>query len=250
MSGKTSAELKEVARLLELEKGSRPDLLRKLVLDGFFDFPVSSKDIVHRIREKFGNRWETRWVHPNISPFLGQGLIQGLRLPTQSGHFWALSSLSREDAFRLIKGKGASASAVDPLFSGVIHARLAKDFSNELRELSENISTNGNATAFLLRKILEKLIIVAFAKNGREHVLADPKWPGGWVGLEKMIDIASQEKVSGIAFLIPATARKISGIKFLGDTAAHNPLANVDITTILPQLPFIITAYDELSKRI
>jgi hypothetical protein len=64
-----------------------------------------------------------------------------------------------------------------------------------------------------------------------------------------MIEIASREKLNGIPMLIPKTAREIKGIKFLGDTAAHNPLVDVDVNTILPQMPFIITAYEELAKR-
>jgi len=54
----------------------------------------------------------------------------------------------------------------------------------------------------------------------------------------------------GCLFLSPKTAEKIEGIKFLGDTSAHNPLVNVDMETILPQMPFIITAYKELAKHL
>ena len=74
--------------------------------------------------------------------------------------------------------------------------------------------------------------------------------PGYWKGLEDMVEIASRERHNGIPFLLPRTAREIQGIKFLGDTAAHNPLANVETKTILPQMPFIITAYSELASRL
>ena len=70
------------------------------------------------------------------------------------------------------------------------------------------------------------------------------------MGLETMINIASSEKVRGIPFLTPKTAKEIKGVKFLGDSAAHNPLINVDMKTITPQLPFIITAYEELAKKL
>jgi len=46
------------------------------------------------------------------------------------------------------------------------------------------------------------------------------------------------------------TGREIKRIKFLGDTAAHNPLTNVEMNTIIPQMPFIITAFEELAKRL
>ena len=48
--------------------------------------------------------------------------------------------------------------------------------------------------------------------------------------------------------MLPKTVSKLQGIKFLGDTSAHNPLTNVKMETILPQMPFIITAYEELSN--
>jgi len=63
-----------------------------------------------------------------------------------------------------------------------------------------------------------------------------------------MINLASTEKVSGIPFLMPQTAQKIKAIKFLGDTSAHNPLTNVDMEMINPQMPYIITAYKELAR--
>ena len=65
-----------------------------------------------------------------------------------------------------------------------------------------------------------------------------------------MIEIAAKEKISGIAFLVPKTAAEIKGLKFLGDTAAHNPLVGVDMASIVPQMPFVITAYKELAKRL
>jgi hypothetical protein len=49
---------------------------------------------------------------------------------------------------------------------------------------------------------------------------------------------------------MPKTKREIEGIKFLGDTSAHNSLTNVEMRTIVPQMPFIITAYDELTKKL
>jgi len=68
--------------------------------------------------------------------------------------------------------------------------------------------------------------------------------------LGTMINIASSEKIRGISFLTPKTAKEIKGIKFLGDAAAHNPLINVDMKTIIPQMPYIITAYEELAKKL
>lgn len=134
------------------------------------------------------------------------------------------------------------------LFSNGLVKKLNKDFSEEISDLQWNFGKSGTCTAFLLRKILEKLIFLTFAKNDLDSKLKDKS--GKYIGLEAMVNLASTEKVGGLPFLMPTTAKNIKGIKFLGDTAAHDPLTNVDIKTIIPQIPFIITAYEELSKKL
>lgn len=168
----------------------------------------------------------------------------------QKINFWVLTTVSREKALRLIGKTKALREIEQELFSGSLTKQLQKDFARELDELSSNFGRNGNCTAFLLRKILEKLVIIVFGKSGKEVMLADKSRPGGWVGLKEMIEIAAQEKIDGVPFLVPKTASEIKGIKFLGDTAAHNPLVGVDMATIVPQMPYIITAYEELAKRL
>ena len=65
-----------------------------------------------------------------------------------------------------------------------------------------------------------------------------------------MIELAMREKVNSASLLSGKTGNAIKGTKFLGDTAAHNPMVNVDISDILPQMPYIITAYKELALHI
>ena len=65
-----------------------------------------------------------------------------------------------------------------------------------------------------------------------------------------MLNLATAHKIVGRPFLMSKTAKEIESIKFLGDTSAHNPIANVSMKTIIPVMPFIITAYTELSKKI
>ena len=125
--------------------------------------------------------------------------------------------------------------------------RLGEDFDTELTDLRHNFGTSGTCTAFLLRKILEKLIFLAFAKNGQESNL----WQNGkLVGLTAMLSLSTTTKAAGKPFLMKKTADAIEGVKFLGDTAAHNPLVNVSMKTIQPVMPFIITAYSELAAKL
>ena len=70
------------------------------------------------------------------------------------------------------------------------------------------------------------------------------------IGLKAMIDACMYTKIKGKPFLLPKTGKEIKGIKFLGDSAAHNPLINIDMKMIIPQMPFIITAYEELSNKL
>jgi hypothetical protein len=136
------------------------------------------------------------------------------------------------------------------LFSDGLTGALQKSFAVELGELHDNFGRHGNATAFLLRKILEKLLIIVFGKLGKDAQIVDNGRPGRWKGLQEIIEIAAKEKVSGLPLLLPKTANAIKGIKFLGDAAAHNPLVSVDTNTILPQMPFIITGYEELARHL
>jgi hypothetical protein len=242
--------LKEKARNLSIDPGSRYAHLRKLIVDGFFDSPVSSEAVVSRISEKAGKRWKTSYVQTYMRKFMAADIIQALKPPGHNVNYWVLASMNRDEAVRIVGKKGRVRKIEEELLSEELTGRLTRDFSKELDELRENFGRNGNCTAFLLRKILEKLIIIVLGKNGKGTLLEDRARPGGWVGLKDMIEITAREKLNGVPFLVPKTASEIKGIKFLGDTAAHNPLVNVDTNTILPQMPYIITAYQELAARL
>jgi hypothetical protein len=125
---------------------------------------------------------------------------------------------------------------------------MGEDFKKELDDLKLNYGKSGTCTAFLLRKILEKLIFLSFVKNGFEDKLKNKN--GEFLGLTPMLNMATVCKIQGKPFLMPKTAKEIEGIKFLGDTSAHNPLVNVAMKTIEPVMPFIVTAYSELAKKL
>jgi hypothetical protein len=182
--------------------------------------------------------------------FIDAGIVHAVKPDGQKINYWILTSVSRDNALKLLVKGQKIRDVEENLFSPDLVKKLEKSFAQELRELHENFGINGDCTAFLLRKILEKLLIIVFTSKGREEALEDKKSAGRWIGLEKMIDVASAEKIDGVPILMSKTAREIKGIKFLGDTAAHNPLVNVDMSTILPQLPYIIVAYNELAKRL
>jgi hypothetical protein len=246
-----SAELlREKAGNLPIGRGSKHAILQKLIVGGSFDSPISSKDVVSRVLQKSGKRWKTSYVQTYMKKFMEADVIQALKPPGYNGNYWVLASVNSDEALRIIGKKAKTRKIEEQLFSEELTKRLERDFGREMAELHDNFGRNGNCTAFLLRKILEKLIIIVFGKNQKEKLLEDKGRPGGRIGLREMIETAAREKLNGVAFLTPRTANEIKGIKFLGDTASHNPLANVEMSTILPQMPFIITAYEELAKRL
>lgn len=239
---------KEIARRMELE--SFHGFMRQLILEGLFDTPVSSGLIARRIRERFGRRLGTNHVQTYVQKFMKAGALHAIRPERSQSNFYVVTSVSRAKALSMIGKEQHVVEAEQKLFSEGLVKKLEKNFSIELAELHDNFGKHGNATAFLLRKILEKLLIIIFGKLGRDNLIVDNGKPGGWKGLQEIIEIASREKVSGLPILLPKTATAIRGVKFLGDAAAHNPLTNVDTTTILPQMPFVITAYSELAERL
>jgi hypothetical protein len=214
------------------------DLFRSLWQEGFFGTPKQLSEITIRLSSE-GYRLRD-------SSHLTKELVRSMQSEKfltrkKSGGQWCYAQ-SRPPASSVVR------SAQVELFDETLINRLGEPFDVEFRDLRLNFGKSGNCTAFLLRKILEKLIYIVFAKNDRETKLESKTTAGRLVGLETMIEIAAREKIGGISFLSHKTAQEIRGVKFLGDASAHNPLTDVDTTTILPQLPFIITAYKELAR--
>jgi len=247
MSGE---ELKRIAASLALEPQTPHGCLQRLILESVFDEPISSEEVSRYASERCGRNMKTIHVQTYMKRFMDAGIIQAIKPAGTRQNFWTLASVDRKVALRGLGKTQRSKQIEHELFSDELVSKLKKDFHRELEELKDNFGRNGNSTAFLLRKILEKLLIIVFGKRSNENLLKDPTQPGNWKGLEGMVETAARERYNGIPFLLPRTAREVQGIKFLGDTAAHNPLANVDTETILPQMPFIITAYSELAERL
>ena len=242
--------LKDKAKQLPISSETKYLVIQNLIVEGVLDSPKSSAELVRIIQETFGDRWSTSHIQTYMKKFLVAGIVRAIKLPRGSQNFWVLACMVKADALTAIGKTQRIRDIEECLFSEDLLNKLDKNFRCEIQELHDNFGKNGNCSAFLLRKILEKMIIIAVSKHGGEHLLKDHSRPGGWKGLKDMIDIASREKIAGIPILIPKTANEIKGLKFLGDTAAHNPLVGVDMASIVPQMPFIITAYKELAERL
>lgn len=245
----SAKNLKDKANKLPLQRGSKHELIQKLIVSGFFDVPKTTSELILEIRQTFGKRLRSNEIQTYMKKFMEASIIRAIRDKQSRGNFWILASMDKLKAARLI-GKSKKIQDIEnDLFSDGLLKKLGNNFDVEFSDLQHNFDRSGTCTAFLLRKILEKLIYLAFAKQRFEAKLEDKTQSGRLVGLESMINIAVSEKVNGVPFLIAKTAKEIRGIKFLGDAAAHNPLVNIEMRTIIPQMPFIITAFEELSKK-
>lgn len=210
--------------------------IKTLWEEGFFKNERTLKEVSERITEKWGHNFPVSDISKSL----------------RTASF--LICLGKRRAFQYKQKTSPKSKRIEnieeQLFSVDLVSKLSSPFKTDIEDLHLNFGKSGTCTAFLLRKILEKAIYRAFAKNGISVKLEDKSGTGKLIGLEAMVDTAARERIGGIPFLLTKTAEKIRGIKFLGDTSAHNPLANVDMETILPQMPFIITAYKELAERL
>lgn len=244
----TDEELKRRAMELPLTGGTGYAWLRELICDGFMDVPVSSADVVHRVREKFGRKWDTTRVQTYMRKFAG--IAHAVKPRGSRVNYWVLASVDRADALQLIGKSNRVIDVEHSLFAAGLESKLQRNFSKELHELRGTFGRYGNSSAFLLRKILEKLLIICFRKVGKGLLIEDASKPGRLIGLESMIELAMRERVNAAPMLSGKTGSQIKGAKFLGDTAAHNPMVDVDTEDILPQMPYVVMAYKELALHL
>lgn len=245
-----AADLKQMAANLNFDAETGYARIRDLITSDLLDAPLTSSEIVRRISETRGERWRVDYVATYMKPFLASGIVHSVRPEGARANYWALTSVARNDVVRLL-AKGRRVAQIEhELFSPELTSVLRKNFSKELFELNGVFGVFGNSTAFLLRKILEKLLIIVFRRTGRGALIEDRSRSGEVVGLETMLEVAMRERVNGGPLLSGKTGSAVKGAKFLGDTAAHNPLADVDTEDILPQMPYIVMAYKELASHL
>jgi hypothetical protein len=218
-----------------------------LLLEGEFNDILSSQDFVHCLNEGPGKKIKIANLASLMEPLLKAGIVK-IKIEGKGRNkrkYWFPGWIEKEQ----VKSKLSTKTTInEDILPQRLVTALGSDFEVEISDLYLNYGKSGTCTAFLLRKILEKMIYLAFAKNGMSNKLEDTS--GGCIGLKTMINLAKENKVHGKPFLMPKTAKEVEGIKFLGDTSAHNPLTNVKLETIIPQLPYIITAYEELSRKL
>lgn len=229
------------------KSGSFPYRVCKLLKDGEFSDVLSSQELTHLLNEGAGKKIKVSNLTALMEPVLKEDIVK-VKIVVKDRNkkkFWFPGWMDKNQVEFNLTGK---ASKPEQIFSENLVKKLGKDFETEIKDVSLIYGRSGTCTAFLLRKVLEKIVFLAFAKNGISDQLKDKN--GDFVGLKRMLDLCTTNKIGGKPYLMPKTAKEIVGIKFLGDTSAHNPLINVDMKTIVPQMPFIIIAYEEISTKL
>ncbi len=127
--------------------------------------------------------------------------------------------------------------------------RLGSSFKNELRELAVSMDAKCPiCSAILLRRILEKTLILVFLKRGLQNKISSAQ--NQFMSLSALLNLAQSTKIDSLVVLNSKNARNIEGIKFLGDTAAHNPLYLPSMDEIQTQLPFYSVALEEIARHL
>ncbi len=217
------------------------ELIKMLYNEGYFSTWRSQKEVKEYLEEKGFN-------------FSNQLILLSLKNATKKG-FLTKKIENKKIKFSQreppeIKIKKKKFEELNEVLSNITSKKLGERFQQDIRELNTAFTYDcGNSAAFLLRKILEKTIFFVFAKNNKTHLIKN-KTNNQFIGLDSMIDLVSREKINGVPILLPKTAKELRGIKFLGDSAAHDYLADIEVSEINHQLPYWTMAIKQLSEKI
>ena len=110
---------------------------------------------------------------------------------------------------------------------------LGSAFEKEIKELEIVSNICPNCTAFLMRKILEKLLFITISKSNNKKAIDRIKTSQSRLpNLSELLNIARSSEIDDKHILAPKNIDKLGGSKFLGDTSAHDYLTSVSFEDI------------------
>lgn len=125
---------------------------------------------------------------------------------------------------------------------------LGDSFKKEMNEFEVVSNMCPNCTAFLMRKILDKLLFIVLSKSDKHEKIKEFKENYQLPQLSELINMVSSAEIDHKHVISPKTLQRIKGAKFLGDNAAHNYLASVSFEDITFEISYWRTAIKELSS--
>lgn len=232
------SEAKRKLEEMKFKEDSIYDVIKKLILKGeILDSPIYSEELARKLTDATLKKVETVTIATYMKPFVKVGIVKTTSVGNKRIWHGAWVEASKEVL-----------SYEFPL-PEELGKKLGKKFENDLKDLKLVWNRSGNCMAFLLRRMIEKAIYFAFARQGMLNKFKDPSNTSKLVGLGKMIDIAAREKTrDGVPFLTLKIAEPLKKSKFLGDVAAHGFLADIYPKQVQLEINFVITALEALSK--
>jgi hypothetical protein len=227
-------------REIGLRRGSVSDKIRTLLLErNLLEQPMMSETIRERLYERAGLTVKINNLTSHMKPFLKTGVV--LRRKAKG------ESEDRVIWYAAWQDEGYQSTLETYPFSAGFEKSLGKDFETEFADLRLVYGRSGTCSAFMFRKLLEKTTFIALVKNGTKgNKLKDPS--GRYLGLDSLLVLVTKVKHKSMPILSPKVYEKIQGVKFLGDSAAHNYLINITMEDMIPQLPYVTLALKEIAK--
>ena len=154
---------------LDLKRNSPHFLIARLIRNKFFDNPKKTQDVIEKIKGISGKRLKSNIIQTYMKKFLSEEIIACFSVKGEKGNYWYINSITEDKARNLTGLSKMEAKIADQLFSDKLLSKLNPSFESEIQDLNVVFGKSGTCTAFLLRKILEKLIFLAFAKHNIEN---------------------------------------------------------------------------------
>ena len=211
---------------------NQSDALDYLWQIGYFKEFRSSKEISEKILLDFGIYCS------NIIPILNQKRFKNKIRKLNEG-------------WREIRPAAPTAITKKELEFEEIKGVLGDAFKREMEEL-EYVSINcPNCTAFLLRKILEKLLFITISKSDNQKNIENYKQKENRLpNLTELLNISKSAKINNVHIITPKNVEKLDGSKFLGDVSAHDYLTSVGFEDIKQEISIWRISIKELASNL
>ncbi len=132
-----------------------------------------------------------------------------------------------------------------------ISSCLGDSFKKEMQELKIVMNNCSNCTAFLMRKILEKLLFIVISKSDRKEDIKKLKEKEERLpNLTKLLNLSKNAEINNMHIISPKNINNLEGSKFLGDVASHDYLTDVSFEDIKQEISVWRISIKELSKNL
>ena len=134
--------MKEKAKKLTFKAGSKYEFIKILIIEGFFDLPVTTEKLITEVRGTFGVKMKTTEVNVYMKKFMPE-FIRAIRPKGHQGNFWFLASLSKKTALKTIEASYAELVLLGEK-GGVLKLFKERKLHPEVARISINLFKDGH----------------------------------------------------------------------------------------------------------